>query len=134
MISAKRPLVLSAAIVAGLGTIPYLSINLWKIAAHHGNFIHFSKLEAATLTIIIALFLWLGSAAILYICALLAKEKSRLCGLIAIAAFSIVATAVEPSFWRWCVDLTNGGLAEWIFRTGVLATALGFIPRLRVTS
>jgi hypothetical protein len=109
---------------AGLATTPYLAINLGQIYFHNGSFIHFNKMEALVLTAILALGLWLETAAVLVASAALSRNKSWLHGCIAVAAFAVIATAVEPGSWSHFLDLLNDGLGEWIFRVGVLATLL----------
>lgn len=124
MESAWRPILRSSLLVAGVATIPYLTINLGQIAIHDGGFIHFSKQEALTLTVVLAFALWVMVAIILAICAWSLQGRWLLYCLAATAVFAILSTAVEPRFWFRFFDLLNDGLAEWIFRTGVLATLL----------
>ena len=124
MESARRSILRSSLLAAGLATIPYLAINLGQIAIHDGSFIHFSKQEALTFTVVLAFALWVGVAMILTICAWSLRGRRLPYCLAATTVFAILATAVEPRFWSWFFDLLNDGLAEWIFRTGVLATLL----------
>ena len=124
MEKARRSILRSSLLAAALATIPYLAINLGQIAIHDGSFIHFSKQEALTFTVVLGLALWAGVAIVLAICAWSFQGRRLLHGLAATAVFAILATAVEPRFWSWFFDLLNDGLAEWIFRTGVLATLL----------
>lgn len=107
--------------------IPYLAINLGQIAVHDGSFIHFSKLEALTLTMVLGLTLWVGVATVVAMCAWSTRGGRLPYGVAATTAFAVLATAAEPSFWSRLFDLQNDGLAEWIFRTGAFATLLSLV-------
>lgn len=124
---APRSILSFSFLAAALATIPYLAINLGQIAIHEGSFIHFSKPEALTLTVVLGCALWIGVGMVLAICAWFARGQRLLYGVAATAVFAALATAVEPRFWSWVFDLLNGGLAEWIFRTGVTATVLSLV-------
>ena len=99
MSMAQRSIVRSSVLPAALAVVPYLVINLAQVSVHDGSFIHFSKQEALTLTVVLGFALWVGTAIVLFICAWLAKGGTLLYSFIAIAVFSITATAVEPRFW-----------------------------------
>ena len=123
----QRSIVRSLILPSALAVAPYLAINLGQILIHDGSFIHFSKQEALMLTIGLGFALSVGTAVVLSICAWQTKEGTLLYCSIALAVFSIAATAVEPRFWCRLFDVLNDGLAEWLFRTGALATVLSSI-------
>ena len=112
---------------AALSTIPYLAINLGQIVIHDGSFIHLSKLEALMLTAVLGCAIWVGAAVVLAVCAWLTRGQRLLFGAAATAVFAAWATAVEPRFWSSFFDILNGGLAEWIFWTGAIATLLSLV-------
>lgn len=111
-------------LTASLAVLPYLAATLADIFGHPGSYIHFSKGEAVALTAMLALFQWLACVAILIVSAALARGMAWLQPAIAMAAFAALAALVEPRFGYYLFDLRNGGLAEWLFRTGLLATLL----------
>ncbi|MFA5965745.1 MAG: hypothetical protein WC804_17145 [Sphingomonas sp.] len=117
----------SSILAAALAVIPYLAINFGQIAIHDGSFIHFSKREALTLTAVLGFTLWIGVATVLAICAWSTRGRRLLYGFAATAVFAVLATAVQPSFWFRFFDLLNDGLAEWIFRSGAIATVLSLV-------
>ena len=104
--------------------LPYLTYNVGLIIFHEGSIIHMSKLEWAIFTAVSSLVLWLGSAAILAVAAMVTRNNAWLSAPLALLAFTGIALKLLPYGWTGIFDPFEYGFGAWLFWTGILAIFL----------
>lgn len=107
---------------SAFATLPYLLTNAAQIIGHQGNFIHFSKPEAAMLMALIAFMLWLASAAVILVCTLLSRKHEAIGLACAVPILALIGAAIEPNMWTYFLDPMGNGFGYWLFVTGSIAT------------
>lgn len=120
--AARRLSARIAITAAALATFPYLAYNVGLIMFHEGSIIHMSKLEWAIFTALSSLVLWLGSATILAVSAIVTKNNAWLSVPLALLVFVGIAMMILSGSWTRLFDPVQYGFGSWVFVAGILST------------
>ena len=110
---------------SALAVLPFVVAQAFSILSHDGSFIHFSKLEATGLSLVLALLLG-GGCAILLTSGTAIVRWFRLASWfywpVCLALLLALATLLDPKFWTRSWDpLIAYSPAFWMLATGLLA-------------
>jgi len=101
----------------------YLSVNLVGIYFHDGNFIDFTKWEAARFTAALVMIWVIGNAVILAVLIALLRGKSWLFVPVALLVFAALVTFFHPSYWMHFFNPYHGEY-HWLLGGGIASTSV----------
>lgn len=107
---------------SALAVFPYVLFNIGLIASARGSIVHMAPGEWAIVAAVLSLFLWLGSAAVFTLSAVLTRHQVWLSAPLALLVFIAFAAWLEPDFRTDPFDPGEHGLGYWVFVQGVLST------------
>lgn len=131
--AARQPSARIAIAASALATFPYVAFNVGLIIFHEGSIVHMSKFEWAIFTALSSLVLWLGSATILAVSAIVTQNNAWHSTSLALLVFVGIEGMILPGSWTGLFDPVEYGFGSWVFAVGVLSTVSVLILKWMAT-
>lgn len=120
-----------------MATLPFITTEATVIASHEGPFLHFTKLDAAVLTLFISMLLCLASLGIMLTTKIVLKALHLRTGLFVPISFLLVltgATLLGPNVWSNLMSpFITSSYGFWVLVTGTMAIAGTVVTERRLS-